>query len=128
MNASFHRNIPSSNDKKFRTFCTDLQLQPYDLTDDRPTYHHFMNSITSRIDHIVTPTDNSDILINTYIDHRHPLNTSSHDPLMADISVKTLSEARKSMEAAKCARRKPNWKKIDIPQYQQHPSGITTVP
>ena len=73
LNGSFSRSTPSANDKKLRAFCNELQINIPSAT--KPTYHHFIGNINSRIDHILT-TSGSPIVKKVRVDERHPLNMS----------------------------------------------------
>jgi hypothetical protein len=119
LNASFHRANPSSNDKKFKSFCSELHLKPPDDADVRPTYHHFVGGIKSKIDHILTLSTNQVKIQNTRVESRHPTNMSSHDPVLADICTRAPKQHSQSTTPATVAKRKPNWKKISIVEYQQ---------
>jgi hypothetical protein len=119
MNASYHRLKPSANDKMFRTFCKENHLSPLDPLDKQPTYHHFTGGITSRIDHILALADPSDIISSTYIEHRHPMNTSSHDPVIVDVFIRAPESVKSTGTDTLSARQKPIWKKTDIPRYKE---------
>ena len=116
LNGSFTRPTPSANDKKLSAFCRELCI---DMSmDSKPTYHHFVGNIKSRIDHILTLPDSKEVVSSIMVEERHPLNMSSHDPVLATIHLTTHHPATKHGHGAAPAKGKPNWNKIDVGQYQ----------
>ena len=118
LNASFTRKTPSSNDRKFISFCNEMSISS-DSTSTQPSYYHFMHNITSRIDHILALPEAKETLSDTWVEERHPLNTSSHDPVMANVKISRASTTNKESSASNQAKSKPNWRKIDIKQYEE---------
>ena len=53
----------------------------------KPTYNHFSGNVTSTIDLVIYPEDQSDHILKISIEERNPLNTSSHDALIIDLSI-----------------------------------------
>ena len=125
LNASFTRPNPTENDKAFRKFCSEQRLTPPSSESNSiPTYHHFVGAITSRIDHVLTHKASTNILSNSKIMTREPLNLSSHDPILIQIQLlKGVSTGSKSLTQEARAKKKPNWPKVDIPKYT-HTTGL----
>lgn len=117
LNGAFERKTPSSNDRLFKDFCLETQLTK---STHQPTYHHFIGNVNSRIDHILTHTEHSSILQHMTVEERHPLNTSSHDPVIAQLKIEPVQHLQERMnENHTPARPKPNWKKIDAERYHR---------
>ena len=114
MNASGTRPNPHTNDKMFIDFCKEMEL--VDFNPKTPTYYHFIGGITSNIDHIITQKQ-TDIIGTTWVDERHPENTSSHDAVFTTLRMDTQQAEEASKESRDIARPKPNWKKIDVTKY-----------
>ena len=115
-NASIHRQTPSPNDKLFRKFCKEIDFIPANDC-NVPTYHHFVGNITSCIDHILTHRD-ATIIKEVTTKCRHTLNLSSHDPVIANIRACQQVRKRQDVAVTTEARKRPNWKKVDIQQYK----------
>lgn len=118
INASFDRKNPSSNDRKFRLFCNEMNLKTI-TPKGQPTYHHFVDGITSCIDHVLHYSGSPNPLSPGSIDARNPLNMSSHDPVLTSIKLESGSLRPQSSHATNIARKKPNWKKMDIDKYSE---------
>ena len=121
LNGSFHRSNQTDNDRSLRIFCRENDFMP--TVSDQPTYHHFTGGITSRIDHILVRNREKHIVKDQSITARHPLNTSSHDPVAANIVIPNQSGNNIRKEEGRCqheaSKLRPNWKKINIQHYQQ---------
>ena len=118
LNGSFSRQVPSSNDRLLQKFCKEIKFTS--SNDPQPTYYHFVGNITSRIDHILTHTSTDHIIGKQHVITRHPLNLSSHDPVIAHLTVPISTEdTHNSSEDATEARSKPNWKKVDVEAYKE---------
>ena len=122
MNASLERTRPSTNDLKFRKFIKEENLKSLTPT-GQSTYYHFWGNITSTIDHIIVRKNNGPEYQPSWIECRHPINMSSHDPVMTTLRI----HWRNLNPAITCnyrgdpetARRKPNWRKVDVEKYKE---------
>lgn len=118
LNASYHRPNPSANDSCFRKFCSETLFEPINSNDSQATYHHFTGGITSRIDHILLQKSNKNAIEAHYVEERHPLNLSPHDPIVACMAVDLQEDVKQNADyIATKARSRPRWKKIDAQVY-----------
>lgn len=118
LNASKTRNS-STNDKHFKQLCDELCLDTVDNCPDKPTYHHFAYNIKSRIDHILAPPDSVGLISKTWVDERNPINTSTHDPVLAILDLPAVDRNSSISGMEEEALPKPNWRKVDLPAYRE---------
>ena len=110
MNASLIRH--SFQDKQFQKFLIENSFDKPSGCSNIPTFHHYNDKDNSQIDYVLQSAP----LIDKYLTFiRHPLNTSTHDPVMVtfscNISAANIETERKSI-------RKIKWKKVNISEYQ----------
>ncbi|CAG2186420.1 unnamed protein product [Mytilus edulis] len=112
MNASIFRNHPRDND--FKNFLRNNNLRIPDNCVECSTFYHFNNRDESQIDYFIQNFD----IINTYCTYsRESANTSTHDPIMVSVIIKT-SDKPNAIPKSKHLQR-INWNKIDKCEYQR---------
>ncbi|CAG2247185.1 unnamed protein product [Mytilus edulis] len=112
MNASIFRNHPRDND--FKNFLRNNNLRIPDNCVECSTFYHFNNRDESQIDYFIQNFD----IINTYCTYsRESANTSTHDPIMVSVLIKT-SDKPNAIPKSKHLQR-INWNKIDKCEYQR---------
>ncbi|VDI37463.1 Hypothetical predicted protein [Mytilus galloprovincialis] len=112
MNASIFRNHPRDND--FKNFLRNNNLRIPDNCVECSTFYHFKNRDESQIDYFIQNFD----IINTYCTYsRESANTSTHDPIMVSVLIKT-SDKPNAIPKSKHLQR-INWNKIDKCEYQR---------
>lgn len=87
LNASFNRPRKTSNDKLFIQFCKEMNLKQPECAPPEPTYHHFSGKASSKIDHFIQLDHQVKIINHMKIDARHAMNCSTHDSIMAELSL-----------------------------------------
>jgi hypothetical protein len=117
INASIFRDPPSSNDKKFRAFLSGNDLEVSVKTPNQPTYYHFTGEVTSTIDYFITLKHQADIIHNIHVDVRNNINSSTHDAIVATLTVTTEEPLKKPVVTQ--VLRRVKWDKLDLIQYHE---------
>ena len=116
-NGDLNRRKPYENDKLLTEAIHELGIVSVDKS-KTPTYHHFVGGITSKIDYMFIQPQTLSKVSKFRIDVRHPLNLSCHDAISATIAIQT--HPTSSSDHTSCeAKRRPNWKKIDLKKYAE---------
>ena len=122
MNADLQR-YTSSNDRALQTFCTENSLQINPLLPNQPTFHHFNKVSKSRIDLVIHPCDQAEVISTIEIDSRNLTNTSCHDALIMRTRASPPSPNRAVTESTKQPKRLPprrvKWDKMDTMHYNR---------
>lgn len=116
MNASFNRSKQTTRD---RIFINGMKEIGFKLPENYPsdnTFHHNNGTSESQIDYIL-PFNDRDLLENIKVAQRESLNTSTHDLVMAELSV-ALGEIHKQTLSQSQKSEKLNWSKCDIQTFQ----------
>ena len=125
LNASLHRNKNIKRDQIFRNFCKSLQLCNPLEGNPVQTFFHNNQKDTSQIDYILASKTN--IVNNLFVVHRDPTNTSSHDPVCAELTVlrKDSLQMQTAVENSVLdANSAPKicWKDVDTTKYSEQVS------
>lgn len=112
-----------TRDRLLQAYCSETKYTV--VSDDiTPTFYHNANDSTSRIDHILQPIDQETHVESIYVRTREPVNTSTHDPLIATLNA-TLDEqpvtqnSRDNKITSEQVRPKMNWKKVNLEEYSR---------
>ena len=115
INTDITRNKLTSNDKNLLHFCNENGLGISPCMPDSPTYHHFDNTSTSRIDLYIHKAS-EDPIDNIHILARDPTNTSPHDAVIATIN----GNFERMIEAKNQApKKRVIWEKVDKLGYKE---------
>ena len=117
LNGSLRRPSPTTNDRKLRKFFREEKLESKITLEETPTYYHFNRRSTSQIDHIAQLQRDENKLTEVRVDQRNHVNTSSHDAVMANLTVIPKKWPKK--KATVMVKTKPNWKKVDLNRYKE---------
>ena len=116
LNASPVRNL-SDNDIDFIQFCHEHGLQVSKHTPRVDTFYHNNGSgATSQIDHFVELRADQ-IIHSIQVLTRDPVNTSTHDPVMATVTVAT--PTHKTSVSTQAQARRIKWDKVDKALYRE---------
>jgi hypothetical protein len=118
MNAHPSRKKLNPNDRLFTSFCAEYDLLVQPLSPDVPTYHHFSNTATSQIDHVVSLKTQSPAVQEARVQIRCPLNTSPHDAINI-VTSKMLRpiDPQKKPHNPTALPHRTNWQKVDKEMY-----------
>jgi exonuclease III len=119
LNGSFRRKKPSKNDKLLRTFCTQRSFSSKLATTSEMTYHHFAGGSESQIDHIMSLTNQHNVINKVQVDSLNPANTSPHDAVIATLNTSITRKPKQTKKNTAPIPRKPNWIKADLLKYAQ---------
>ena len=107
-------------DKLLQQFCSDAKYNPVSEV-KTPSFYHNANTSTSRIDHILQPTDQRSMVKHVHIHQREPANLSTHDPLIAQlgdiIKISNIRNPSKNVNIKQLPH-KINWTKVNLEQYK----------
>jgi hypothetical protein len=128
LNGSLSRDTPLDRDKALQGFVASMGLSTHPSTPEVPTYYHHSGRQSSKIDHFMFLKDQPVILMDVSINTRSPINTSTHDAIMAKVKVQGLSHMHLQL-SGKCMpptkdtqgtkRGRVNWLKVNIQKYRE---------
>ena len=117
INASLNRGKTTRNDQQLRRFLNEVPYAQVPNTPDQPTYHHFCAGSHSQIDHFFYLSCQEIIVDRVCIDERHPLNLSSHDPVVVELAISLIQRSQNINNSAESTLPRVNWKKINLDTY-----------
>jgi hypothetical protein len=119
LNASLKRQKPTTNDAALKKFCLNYGYRYPAGTPDTATYYHFAHNITSQIDYFMQLRHQSQIISEIQVDTRNPINTSSHDAVIASVVPHLHAEKKTTSKGTMYVLAKPNWEKVDLQRYKE---------
>jgi ribosomal protein L31 len=117
MNASLHCSKPDKRDREFQAFCSEVGLHLSKNYPRKSTFKHSGGQGESQIDYIITTSPNS--VEEVQILDEHPLNTSDHVPVVAEI-VTNIKIVAKSRRPSVKIQKKLLWNRGDLLQYKEN--------
>ena len=124
MNADLERNT-TSNDRALKAFCKENSLLVNPLLPSPPTFHHFNKISHSRIDLVIHPDKQEQLMRKVTTDSHNPINTSCHDAVVMHTIAK-LPAVQQSSEVhsrkntdARIPLRRAKWDKVNIEHYSR---------
>ena len=118
LNGSFERKKCTSNDRLLQKFCKEVGYILPACSPNSPTYYHFTGNSSSRIDHFLQLKQQKPIIHTIKIDHRNPVNSSTHDSLMAVLSASPATKDTRTSTSNNAIKKRINWNKVDKVLYQ----------
>ena len=83
----------TKNDKQLIQFCKENQLEVSNRLPIKPTFHHFNGTSKSRIDLIVQPINQQNMVKEIITDERNPTNSSCHDAVIIKLTVTLITRS-----------------------------------
>jgi hypothetical protein len=115
MNDTLVKERKNSHDKKLMNFIKNNKLNVHQemVTHSTPTFYHNDGKSTSQIDYIFS---NNDVIDTTIVMGHDPINSSSHLPVIANLTKTLKATAKKGKKSNTTY--KLLWEKVDKKEYQ----------